>query len=82
MKKLALLEIKLSKNLQKGFMTLERLRNLILSSQKTDDRKKLKELIVLLLDYEIAPANYESIEKMVEHMIEANYVQNINGLLE
>ncbi len=76
------MEIKLSKNLQKGFMTLERLRNLILSNQKNDDRKKLKDLIVLLLDYEIAPTNYESTEKMVEHMIQSNYVQNINGLLE
>jgi hypothetical protein len=63
-------------------MTLERLRNLILSNQKNDDRKKLKDLIVLLLDYEIAPTNYESTEKMVEHMIQSNYVQNINGLLE
>jgi hypothetical protein len=63
-------------------MTLERLRNLILSSKKSDDQKKLKELIILLLDYEMVPADYESTEKMVEQMIQASYVQNINGLLE
>ena len=82
LRKLATLEIQVSKNLSKGFKHLERLRNMILSNGRESDQKKLKDLVVLLLEYEMVPSNFESVDHMVNQMIQAKYVQNINGLLQ
>ncbi len=82
LRKLATLEIKVSKNLSKGFKHLERLRTMILSNGRESDQKKLKDLVVLLLEYEMVPSNFESVDHMVNQMIQAKYVQNINGLLQ
>lgn len=56
--KLVTLEMQVSKNLPKGFKHLERLRNMILSNSRESDHKKLKDLVVLLLEYEMVPSNF------------------------